>query len=94
MTLDEEIVLSCAVRYTLGGRTYAVGSVCSELMKHEKQLDWNTKERISNEIQAYQDEHGQAGDDFDDKEWNYIKWLFDKSGRVTAEVNLYKTDVV
>lgn len=92
MTLDEEIVLSCAVRYALGRRTYVVGSVCSELLRHEKELDWSTKQRISNEIQEYQDDYGQAGDDFDDKEWSYIKWLFDKRRRVTAEVNLYQTD--
>jgi hypothetical protein len=93
LTLDQEIVLSCAFRYALGRMTYVVSSVTSELIKNEKVLNWNFKQRIAKEIQEYQDENGLAGMDFDNLEWNKVKWLFTKDRRVILEANKYKTDI-
>lgn len=82
LPLDQEIVLSCAMRYAIGRKTYVVGSVCSELRRNYDRLPLATKGRIAREIQEYQDEYGMAGMDFDDHEWNKVKWLFDEKNRV------------
>lgn len=92
LNLDQEIVLSCAFRYALGRMTYVVSSVCSELKNNYHALSENTKQRISKEIQEYQNEHGLAGMDFDNDEWNKIKWLFDKKNHEVREANYHNTD--
>ena len=92
LSLNEEIVLSCAFRYALGRMTYVVGAVCEELQKNYYLLPTHTKSRISKEIQEYQDEWGKAGMDFDNDEWNKIKWLFDENRKVKLEANYYNTD--
>lgn len=92
LPLNQEIVLSCAFRYALGRATYVVGSVCEELIRLLDVLPENFKYRTAKEIQEYQDEHGKAGWDFDNDEWNYIKWLFTPERRVILEANYYQTD--
>jgi hypothetical protein len=92
LPLNQEIVLSCAFRYALGRATYVVGSVCEELVRLLDVLPENFKYRTAKEIQEYQDEHGKAGWDFDNDEWNYIKWLFTPERRVILEANYYQTD--
>ena len=92
LPLNHEIVLSCAFRYALGRATYVVGSVCEELIRLFDILPENFKYRTAKEIQEYQDEHGKAGWDFDNDEWNYVKWLFTPERRVILEANYYKTD--
>lgn len=92
LTLDQELVLSCAMRYALGRMTYVVGSVCSELRRNYDRLPANTKARIAKEIQEYQNEHGLAGMDFDNEEWNKVKWLFDETNRVKIRANYHNTD--
>ncbi len=82
LSLDEEIVLSCAARYALGRRTYVVHSVCSELIRNYAALPDGTRRRIAQEIQEHQDKWGPAGDECDDREWNRVKWLFDPTNRV------------
>lgn len=82
LTLDQEITLSCAFRYALGRMTYVTSSVTSELIRLESQLPQTFKSRIAKEIQEYQDEHGSAGMDMDNREWNKVKWLFDKGRHV------------
>lgn len=90
--LNQEIILACAFRYALGRATYVVGSVCEELVRLEPLLNDNFKYRTAREIQEYQDEHGKAGWDFDNDEWNYVKWLYTPERRVLLEANYYKTD--
>lgn len=90
--LDEEIVLSCAFRYALGRMTYVVDSVCNELKRNYYALPVSTKERISREIQEYQDEWGLAGMECDNNDWNKIKWLFDTKREVILEANYHNTD--
>lgn len=90
--LNQELVLGCAFRYALGRATYVVGAVCEELVRLEPILNQNFKDRIAREIQEYQDEHGKAGWDFDNDEWNYVKWLYTPERRVLLEANYYKTD--
>lgn len=92
LSLNQEIVLSCAFRYALGRMTYVVSSVCEELIKLEPLLGWNFKERTSREIQEYQDERGEAGMSFDNDEWEYVKCLFDKDRRYIIEANKFGTD--
>ena len=92
LTLDQEIVLSCAMRYALGRKTYVVGSVCSELIKAYYKLDKNQKARIAKEIQEYQNDYGEAGMSFDNDEWNKVKWLFDENNRIEVSANYYNTD--
>lgn len=92
LPLDKEIVLSCAMRYALGRMTYVVSSVCSELRKHYNELSSVTKARMVKEIQEYQDEYAIAGMDFDNDEWNKVKWLFDETNRVNIKANKYNTD--
>ena len=92
LPLNQEIVLSCAFRYALGRATYVVGSVCEELIRLLDVLPENFKYRTAKEIQEYQDEHGKAGWDSDNDEWNYIKWLFTPERRVILEANYYQTD--
>ena len=92
LSINQEIVLSCAFRYALGRMTYVVGSVCEELIKLEPLLHWNFKERTAREIQEYQDENGKAGMSFDNEEWEYIKCLFDKDRRYIVEANKFNTD--
>jgi hypothetical protein len=92
LPLNQEIVLSCAFRYALGRATYVVGSICEELIRLLDVLPENFKYRTAKEIQEYQDEHGKAGWDCDNDEWNYIKWLFTPERRVILEANYYQTD--
>lgn len=92
LPLNQEIVLSCAFRYALGRATYVVGSVCEELIRLQDLLGEGFRYRTAKEIQEYQDEHGKAGWDFDNDEWNYIKWLFTPERRVLLEANYYNTD--
>src|SRR5690554_4743413 len=79
LPLDKEIVLFCAFRYALGRMTYVVGSVCSELKAHYNILPNSFKQTTAKEIQEYQNTHGLAGMDFDNYEWNKVKWLFDEN---------------
>jgi hypothetical protein len=92
VSLNQELVLGCAFRYALGRATYVVGAVCEELVRLEPILGDNFKSRIAKEIQEYQDEHGKAGWDFDNDEWNYVKWFYTPSRRFILEANFYKTD--
>jgi hypothetical protein len=92
LSLNQELVLGCAFRYALGRSTYVVGAVCEELVRLEPFLNESFKYRIAKEIQEYQDEHGKAGWDFDNDEWNYVKWLYTPERRVLLESNYYKTD--
>jgi hypothetical protein len=92
VSLNHEILLACAFRYALGRATYVVGSVCEELVRLEPLLNDNFKHRTAREIQEYQDEHGKAGWDFDNDEWNYVKWLYTPERRVLLEANYYMTD--
>lgn len=92
ISLNQEIALSCAFRYALGRATYVVSSVCEELIRLEPLLSENFKYRTTKEIQEYQDKHGKAGWDFDNDEWNYVKWLFDPERRVMVEANYYQSD--
>jgi len=91
-TLNQEIVLSCAMRYALGRMTYVVSSVCDELIANYENLHPDTRYRIAKEIQEYQDQYGKAGMEFDNDEWNKVKWLFDESNRVNVQANKYNTD--
>lgn len=92
LTLDQEITLSCAFRYALGRMTYVTSSVTSELIRLESQLPQKFKSRIAKEIQEYQDEHGSAGMEMDNNEWNKVKFLFDPSRHV--RVRAYYPDGV
>ena len=92
LSINEEIVLSCAFRYALGRMTYVVSSVCEELIRLEPILSWNFKERISKEITEHQIQYGKAGTSFDNEEWEYVKCLFDKNKRYIVEANYHKTD--
>jgi hypothetical protein len=93
LSLNQEITLGCAFRYALGRATYVVGCVCEELIRLEPTLSENFKSRIAKEIQEYQDEHGRAGWDFDNDEWNYVKYLFTPGRRFILEANYYQTDI-
>ena len=91
MSLDEEITLSCAMRYAIGRMTYVVGSVCSELRRNYNRLPAGTKARISREIHEYQDQYGNAGMNFDNDEWNKVKWLFNEDNRVRIRAQSAQT---
>jgi hypothetical protein len=92
MTLNEEIVLICAMRYALGRRTYVVGSVCSELKKHYNEFSITSRKKIVKKIEDYQNEYGIIGSKIDDIEWNKIKWLFDDSNKVIIKAKYYNID--
>ena len=92
LSLNEEIVLSCAMRYALGRMSYVVSSVCSELRRHYEVLPESFKERVAREIREYQEEYCIAGMKMDDDEWNKVKWLFDETNRVEIEANYHNTD--
>ena len=93
ISLDQEITLGCAFRYALGNMTYAVNSVCNELIRLQDELSDIFKARISKEVQNHQDEFGKAGMDMDNDEWNYIKNIFDKNKIYTLEALRYNTDI-
>lgn len=93
LTLDEEIVLGSAFRYALGSMTYVVSSTCSELVRLQNRVPEQFKEKVSREIQEYQDEHGRAGMEMDNEEWNYIKWLYDKRRHVKIKAKHYESEV-
>lgn len=82
LTLNQEIILSCAFRYALGRMTYVVGTVAEELINQYYYLSDNFKARIAKEIQEHQDDHGLAGMKIDNYEWNKVKWLFNENNRV------------
>jgi len=82
LSLNEELMLGSAFRYALGAQTYIVGATCEELIRLQDRVPLSFKERISREIQEYQDENGIAGMEFDNDEWTYIKWLYDGNRHV------------
>lgn len=92
LPLEREVVLFCAFRYALGRMTYVVGFVCSELKAHYNILPSSFKESTAREIQEHQDTYGMAGMDFDNDEWNKVKWLFDESRHEEIEANKHNTD--
>lgn len=92
ISLDDEIIISCAFRYCLGRMTYVVSTMCNKLKEVYDVLPDNTKERISKEIQEYQDKYGLAGMEFDNDEWNKIKWLYSKKYHLPIKANKYNTD--
>jgi hypothetical protein len=55
-------------------------------------LSEHFKENVSRKIQEYQTKHGKAGMDMDNDQWNYIKWLFDKSRHVKIKAQKHNTD--
>lgn len=92
MKLNEKIVMFCAFRYALGRMTYVVGAVCDELKRRYHEFDSAERQKYTKEIQEYQDKFGLAGWEFDNDEWNKIKWLFDSSRKRMIEVNYHNTD--
>lgn len=92
MSTDEEIILMCAFRYALGRMTYVVSVVCDTLKSNYTLLSPNFKAMVAKEIREYQEVHGSAGMDFDNTEWNAVKWLFDETNRVEIDANMYGTE--
>lgn len=92
LSLDDEIIISCAFRYCLGRSTYVVSTMCDKLKEVYDIFPDSARERISNEIQEYQDKFGLAGMDFDNDEWNKIKWLYSKKYHLPIKANKYNTD--
>ncbi len=68
MTLDMQIVLTCAFRYALGRSTYVVDSVATTLEAAVTELDTNQLRLTEREIeQAIKD--NQIGMDMDKERW-------------------------
>lgn len=68
MTLNEEIVLSCAFRYALGRMTYVVDSVASEIERRRKSLPTKDLHRYRAEI-TEASRGNSLGMEMDKKRW-------------------------
>lgn len=64
-------ILFYAFRYALGRRTYAVGLVAAELIKHCQLLPKQTRVMICNEIEDAQKRDG-LGDRCDIEQWERV----------------------
>ena len=71
MNLDEQIVLMCAMRYSLGRMTYVVSAVTDELIKNWNEFDKSNQKVILAEIKRAI-ELGKAGMDMDVKRWTDV----------------------
>lgn len=68
MTLNEEIVLTCAFRYALGRMTYVVDSVASEIERRRKSLPKKDLELYRKEIWEAR-EQSKLGMEMDKDRW-------------------------
>jgi DNA-binding GntR family transcriptional regulator len=91
LSVDEEIILSCAFRYALGRMTYVVSVVGEELIKKQHLLGENFKYRTVKEIDEA-DASGSLGMDMDKEVWMKVRNLFDPEKRYLIEANYYNTD--
>jgi len=85
-------IIFYAFRYCLGRSTYAVSDMCEYLISVQDDLPEEFKSKVSREIQEHQDNWGKVGMEMDNKEWNYIKWLFDKSRHVNISAKYHNED--
>lgn len=66
---DYELIVSSAVRYALGRRTYIVGVVCSYVKSHLDELSEPCRRNIKRDIrEAYS-----LGDKCDEREWKELE---------------------
>ena len=78
---DFNTLIICAVRYTLGRRTYIVSSVCDIAKENISIMQTNTKRAIINSILLTED----LGDSFDKKKWEELFILLRNS--LEQEIN-------
>lgn len=72
LPLNQEIVLMCAFRYSLGRQTYVVKAYVEYLHSLWYDLSETTKSNHVREIEEYREKFGSAGMKFDDAEWQTI----------------------
>ena len=66
---DYELVVSSAVRYALGRRTYIVSVICNYIKSHLDELSEPCKKSIKRDIQgAYS-----LGDTCDERDWKELE---------------------
>lgn len=66
---DYELVVSSAVRYALGRRTYIVSAVCNYVKSHLDELSESCRRSIKRDIQgAYS-----LGDECDERDWKELE---------------------
>ncbi len=89
LSLNQEIMFACALRYAMGRRTYVVGSAIEECHRLSNLLGNNFKERVAREIR---EEKGDLGDSFDEEAWLKLADFWTPENRYSLEANKYKTD--
>jgi hypothetical protein len=91
LSLNQEILLGCAIRYCMGRRTYVVSSCIEECYRVSPLLHSNFKERVAREIQEAEDVDD-LGDSFDKVEWTKLKDFWKPNNKFYIEANHYNTD--
>jgi hypothetical protein len=71
ITIDE-LTLFCAVRYTLGRKTYIVSHIVDEVLKNWDKLSDGFKRQLIKEIKQYKKEHSNIGMECDEQTWQKI----------------------
>lgn len=89
LSLNQEIMFSCALRYAMGRRTYVVGSAIDECYRLSPLLGDNFKERVVREIR---EQEGDLGDSFDEESWMKLADFWTPENRYSLEANKYNTN--
>lgn len=91
LSLNQEILLSCAFRYCLGRRTYVTSSCVEELLRLSDVLPDTFKYRTVKEIKEAEVEDN-LGMAMDAEGWLKLADFWTPEKRFSLEANKYKTD--
>jgi hypothetical protein len=72
-TDDVRVLLLALVTYSIGRRTYIVGSTCGFVRRYADVLTPQDRQAVIAEIDAFGARWGQIGDDFDDDAWRDLQ---------------------
>lgn len=72
-TDDVRVLLLALVTYSIGRRTYIVGSTCGHVRAYADALTSQDRQAVVAEIDAFARRWGMIGDDFDDREWRNLQ---------------------
>ena len=71
-TVDGEIIIVSAFRYSLGRMTYVVGSIVDFIVENWEGFSLKRQKFFQREIREYKEKHGRLGMKMDEEQWQRI----------------------
>jgi hypothetical protein len=91
LSLNEEIMFACSIRYCMGRMTYVVGACIEECYRLSPLLSDNFKHRVAREIQEDEDRDN-LGMNMDKEDWTKLKDFWKADNKYSVEANYHNTD--